>query len=200
MTGNRGEILLQIARHSIREELYPETDSVQPDKINEKHDWLQQQAACFITLTKNDDLRGCIGTLDAYRPLYEDVRQNAKGAAFHDTRFSPLRAEEFDEIELEISLLSSMHAMTFDSEQNLLSQIRPGEDGIVFEYDYHRSTFLPQVWEQLPDARDFFSHLKQKAGLSLDFWSDRVKVYRYSVSKWKESDFMQTDGYQTDKR
>ena len=182
---DKARILLQIARAAIAESLEL---SVAEKKL-EDEDWLQQKGACFITLMQQDQLRGCIGTLDAHRPLLDDVKANAKAAAFKDTRFSPLTSDELNTTQIELSLLSPIQALSFSSEQDALSQLQSGIDGLVFQYGYQRSTFLPQVWEQLPDAKNFMAHLKHKADLPGDFWSDDIKLYRYSVSKWKESDF-----------
>ena len=187
MSTNKGLILLPIARSSISEVLGHEHEPVDDLILNET--WLQQKAACFVTLTQQEQLRGCIGTLEAHRPLLDDVQHNARAAAFQDPRFSPLTSDELERTEIEISLLSPMQAMEFSDEQQALEQLQPGTDGLVFEFDRYRSTFLPQVWEQLPAATDFIAHLKQKAGLPADFWADDVKLYRYSVSKWKERDF-----------
>lgn len=182
---DKARILLQVARAAITESLGLSV----AEKQLEDEDWLQQKGACFITLMQQGQLRGCIGTLEAHRALLDDVIANAKAAAFKDTRFSPLASEELNTIQIELSLLSPMQQMNFSSEQEALSQLQPGIDGVVFQYGYQRSTFLPQVWEQLPDAKDFMAHLKNKAGLATDFWADDVKLYRYTVSKWKESDF-----------
>jgi AmmeMemoRadiSam system protein A len=182
---DKARVLLQIARAAIAESLGLSV----AEKQLEDEDWLKQKGACFITLTQQGQLRGCIGTLDARRPLLDDVKANAKAAAFKDTRFSPLTSDELNATQIEISLLSPMQALSFSSEQDALSQLQPGIDGLVFEYGYQRSTFLPQVWEQLPEAKNFMAHLKHKADLPGDFWSDDIKLYRYSVSKWKESDF-----------
>jgi AmmeMemoRadiSam system protein A len=179
---NKGVILLPIARASIGEMFGHEYNAT------EDAGWLQQQAACFVTLTQQNDLRGCIGTLEAHRPLLEDVKSNAVAAAFHDPRFPPLAEAELNITEIEISLLSPMQKLDFKTQQEALSKIQAGSDGIVFEYKKYRSTFLPQVWEQLPDKNIFISHLKQKAGLTADFWDRQVKIYRYSVSKWRERD------------
>ena len=184
---NKGKILLPIARSSISEALGQQHESIDDSIINAT--WLQQKAACFVTLTQQEQLRGCIGTLEAHRPLLDDVRYNARAAAFQDPRFSPLTSEELGRTEIEISLLSPMQAMNFSDEQEALKQLQPGVDGLVFEFNRYRSTFLPQVWEQLPAVTDFITHLKQKAGLPADFWADDVKLYRYTVSKWKERDF-----------
>ena len=181
---NKGKILLPIARASICETL-GRTHEAAEDAA-----WLQEKAACFVTLMQNEKLRGCIGTLEAYRTLLEDVKNNANAAAFRDTRFSPLTSEELDITEIEISLLSPMQSLDFLNEQEALAQLQPGTDGVVFEFGRYRSTFLPQVWEQLPATKDFIAHLKNKAGLTPDFWADEVKLSRYTVSKWKERDFM----------
>jgi len=183
MFDKKGRILLPIARATISDALGRSL------KADESASWLQEKAACFVTLTQNDELRGCIGTLEAHRRLLDDVKHNALAAAFHDPRFSPLTLEELDTTEIEISLLSAMQPVDFSSEQDALQQLRPGIDGVVFEYGHYRSTFLPQVWEQLPDTKEFISHLKHKAGLQADFWADQVRLMRYTVTKWKESDF-----------
>ena len=181
----KGELLLSIARTSIAEALglenggYPE----------EPPAWLLKDGACFVTLTQKDQLRGCIGSLEPHRPLIDDVKSNAKSAAFKDPRFEPLSADELAKTEVEVSLLSATEPLHFSSEEEALSQLRPGTDGDIFEYGHHRSTFLPQVWEQLPSTETFMAHLKNKAGLSADFWADEVKLSRYTVSKWKESDY-----------
>jgi len=151
--------------------------------------WLLEDGACFVTLTQKGQLRGCIGSLEAHRPLLDDIKSNARSAAFKDPRFEPLSADELAITEVEISLLSATKALHFSSEEDALAQLRPGTDGVIFEYGQHRSTFLPQVWEQLPSTEAFMAHLKNKAGLSADFWADEVKLSRYTVSKWKESDY-----------
>ncbi len=182
MSSNKGEILLPIARTSIAGVFG------QVHEATENAIWLQEQAACFVTLTQQGQLRGCIGTIEAHRSLLEDVKHNAKAAAFKDTRFSPLTAEELSDTEIEISLLSPMSTLKFSDEQEALAQLQPGIDGVLFEYAHYRSTFLPQVWDQLPDVDVFMAHLKHKAGLTPDFWADQVKLSRYTVSKWKERD------------
>jgi hypothetical protein len=178
-----GQVLIAIARATISSALGEPVS-----KTSEDFPWLQELGACFVTLTKNQQLRGCIGTLEAYRPLLVDVKSNAYAAAFRDPRFSPLIAEELPHTSIEISLLSPMQAMEFSSEKDALAQLKPNIDGVVFEYGHYRSTFLPQVWEQLPDAEMFMARLKHKAGLQPEFWDKEVKLYRYTVDKWKEKD------------
>ena len=183
MNTERGNVLLPIARAAISNVL-----SV-PHSADESASWLTEHGACFVTLTQHGELRGCIGTLQAHRPLLEDVKANAVAAALHDPRFPALRAAELDYTEVEISLLSPATEMTFGDETDALSQLRPGVDGLVFQYGHYRSTFLPQVWEQLPQPREFMAHLKHKAGLHPAFWSEEVKLSRYEVIKWREQDF-----------
>ncbi|MDO8441332.1 MAG: AmmeMemoRadiSam system protein A [Polaromonas sp.] len=180
MSSNPGQTLLPIARASISVAL-GRTIEVTEDAV-----WLQELGACFVTLTQQGQLRGCIGTLEARRSLLTDVKANALAAAFRDPRFSPLTLKELDVTEIEVSLLSPMQAMSFDSETHALAQLRPGIDGVVLEFERYRSTFLPQVWEQLPTAPEFIAHLKHKAGLPPDFWAEKLRLHRYTVSKWTE--------------
>jgi uncharacterized protein len=183
----QGRILLQIARTAICRVLHvPYSATV---TVNENAAWLSQPGATFVTLTYSGELRGCIGSLLACDPLIEDVSSNAISAAMRDTRFSPLTADELDEISVEVSLLSELQPLSFANEADVLTKLRPGVDGIVFEYGAYRSTFLPQVWESLPQPQHFLGKLKAKAGLSEDFWADDVKLLRYTVSKWREADF-----------
>jgi AmmeMemoRadiSam system protein A len=114
------------------------------------------------------------------------VRENAVAAAFRDPRFMPLSRAEFEDIRVEVSLLSPTEALAVNDEASALAALRPNTDGVVFEYGHYRSTFLPQVWEQLPEPAEFLAHLKRKAGLATDFWAEGVRLSRYTVSKWKE--------------
>lgn len=177
-----GHILLKLARSSIARALGLPAASVASAP------WVQQPGACFVTLTQQEELRGCIGSLQAYRPLFEDVQANALAAAFQDTRFTPLTRAELQATDIEVSLLSDTEPMTFTSEEDALAQLRPGVDGVVFECAGRRSTFLPQVWEQLPQPEQFMARLKRKAGLSSHFWSSDVRLQRYTVHKWRESE------------
>ncbi|MEN9376720.1 MAG: hypothetical protein RL710_1877 [Pseudomonadota bacterium] len=177
-----GRVLLPIARAAIAKALG------QISEAGESATWLQEPGACFVTLTQQGQLRGCIGSLEPRRSLLADIKANAVAAALHDTRFVPLTAKELQDTDIEVSLLSPMQVLTFCSEADALSQLRPGIDGLVFEYGAHRSTFLPQVWEQLTSPTEFMAHLKHKAGLPTNFWDAGVCLQRYTVSKWKETD------------
>ena len=191
MSVDKGAVLIALARQAIADRLG--VSVVAPDV--EVTDWLQANAATFVTLTMhdclndglNDNLRGCIGTLEPFRPLMDDVQANAVAAAFHDPRFSPLAADEFGLISIEVSLLSPMQPFSVSDESDACARIRPHVDGVVLEYGAHKATFLPQVWDQLPEPRQFMAHLKQKAGLSADFWHPDVRLYIYQVDKFRET-------------
>lgn len=176
----KGRALLTIARNAIAQSLDFPVQSV------ELAEWLNEAGATFVTLIQHKQLRGCMGSLKVSRTLAEDVRQNAVAAAFRDPRFTPLTVDEFADVRLEISLLSPQQSIAFADEADALAQLQPYIDGVVFEYEQYRSTFLPQVWEQLPQPWQFMAHLKRKAGLPQHFWSPEVKLYRYTVEKWKE--------------
>jgi AmmeMemoRadiSam system protein A len=178
----RGKTLLPIARAAISVAL-GRTLEVAEDAV-----WLQEMGACFVTLTQGGQLRGCIGTLEARRTLLADVKSNAVAAALQDTRFSALTVTELDQTDIEVSLLSAMQPMRFDTEAQALAQLQPGIDGVLLEFGRYRSTFLPQVWEQLPSATEFIAHLKYKAGLPPDFWAEGMRLQRYTVRKWKETE------------
>ena len=175
-----GQILLPIARATIARELGRQHPA--PEEAG----WLREPGACFVTLTQAGELRGCIGTLRAHRPLLDDVKANALAAAFRDPRFQPLSVDELDRTSVALSILSALQPIEFDDERHALSQLRPGIDGVLFQYGHHQSTYLPQVWEDLPEPGDFMANLKHKAGLPPDFWDQEVKLARYTVSKWIE--------------
>lgn len=174
-----GTALLARARNAIGSE-FGAAALAEPD-----HPALAQPGATFVTLTQDGQLRGCIGSLEASRPLDTDVRENAKAAAFRDPRFNPLDREELDRTRVEVSLLTPAKPLEISDEADAIRQLRPGIDGMIFECNGRRGTFLPQVWEGLPEPRQFLNHLKQKAGFAADFWSPEVKLYRYEVQKWK---------------
>ncbi len=185
-SNEQGQVLLQIARAAISSALGQVV--AQPEPVGDAAVRLQAPGASFVTLTQLGLLRGCIGSLEARRPLLDDVKANAIAAALHDPRFAPLTLSELGFTSVEVSVLSPMQPLDFDSEEQALAQLRPGVDGVVFAYGRYRSTFLPQVWEQLPKPRQFMAHLKQKAGLAPDFWAQDVKLQRYTVHKFKESE------------
>ena len=183
MHTDRGQTLLAIARSAIAKQL----GALPPPY--EESEWLNEPGATFVTLTCAGALRGCIGSLVAQRPLRADVASNALAAAFSDPRFAPLSAREYRALEVGVSLLSPMQPFAVESETQALTLLRPGVDGVLLEFGRQRGTFLPQVWDQLPEPRVFLAHLKQKAGLPADFWADEIRLSRYTVTKWREAEF-----------
>ncbi len=175
-----GRVLLPLARSAIAAQLG--VAQAAPDD----QPWLKQQGASFITVMRDQKLRGCIGTLRAHRALADDIKANAVAAAFRDPRFAPLNADELAAISLEISVLSALDSIQFADEPDALRQLRAGVDGVVFEYGHHTSTFLPQVWEGFKQPSEFLANLKYKAGLPPDFWDPTVRLSRYTVHKWRE--------------
>jgi AmmeMemoRadiSam system protein A len=149
-------------------------------------DTLMEKRATFVTLTIGGRLRGCIGMLEACRPLAEDVAANACAAAFEDPRFPPLTKKEFEKLEIHISVLSPPEELAFSSEADVLNQIRPGIDGLILQEGFRRGTFLPSVWEELPTKELFWAHLKLKAGLPANYWSKTLRVFRYTTEYFHE--------------
>lgn len=140
--------------------------------------------ASFVTLDSQGELRGCIGSLQATRPLGHDLLHNACGAALHDYRFPPVQATE--PIQVSISILTPLEELSFASEQELLERLRPGRDGVLLQAGRHRATFLPVVWQGLPEPGLFLRTLKRKAELPVDYWSDQVRVWRYASEYFGE--------------
>lgn len=176
-------LLVQIARDAIAHGLDPSSSGYAglPQGLEELPEEVFEERATFVTLTIDGQLRGCIGMLEACRPLAEDVAKNACAAAFEDPRFEPLTPGEFEKVDIHISVLSPPEEMTFTSEADLLLQLRPGVDGLILQEAGRRGTFLPCVWEELPDRETFLMHLKMKAGLPSSYWSDTLRVSRYTA-------------------
>lgn len=150
-------------------------------------EWFEQVAATFVTLYREGELHGCIGTLRAHRPLVEDVRHNAVAAAFLDPRAMPLELQDVPALDIEISHLSDLEPIDFASEQDLLGQLRPGIDGVLLRCGAARGTFLPQVWEKIPGPADFLAELKRKAGLPSSYWSSQMCAERYTVRRYSDA-------------
>jgi AmmeMemoRadiSam system protein A len=182
LTLSHRNILLDTASASIRHGL--DTGSALEPDINAYDQTLQAERACFVTLHRNHNLRGCIGHLEAVQPLILDVAENAFAAAFKDPRFAPLEESEMDGLDIHISILTLPQPLLFSSEQDLLSRLRPGIDGLILEDGAHRGTFLPSVWNSLADPESFLRHLKLKAGLPENYWSDTVTIQRYETESF----------------
>ena len=142
---------------------------------------LRNHCAAFTTLKCDNTLRGCAGTIEAKLPLISAVSHSAYTSAFHDSRFPPLQFSEFDQLDVSISILRQVEELSFTSEEDLVEHIRPGIDGLVFEYNGRKGTLLPSVWDAIPDRRQFLSVVKQKAGFTKDFWANDVRVSRYTT-------------------
>ena len=175
---DRGAVLVAIARESIGERLGV------AHAIERGESWLAQPAATFVTLRLEEALRGCIGSLDPRRGLGEDVAANACAAAFSDPRFEPLTAVEYASVCIEVSVLSPRTLLEVASEAEAAGALRPGVDGVYLEYRGAAATFLPQVWEDLPDPVEFLVALRHKARLPARFWDPAIRLTRYTVEKY----------------
>lgn len=148
---------------------------------------LQEERSSFVTLRKEKELRGCIGTLYACRPLVIDVAENAAAAAFRDHRFPPLTIGELPEIKISISILSTPSQIFCSSEEDLLEQLQPGTDGVILTEGGQKASFLPVMWSELSEPREFIAHLKVKAGLDASYWSRTIQFARYSSKLIQEN-------------
>lgn len=142
---------------------------------------LRAPAATFVTLHVGGALRGCIGTLDPFQPLVVDTAENAYAAAYRDPRFPALTEREFGRLDIHIAVLGTPEPLAFTSEQDLIARLRPGVDGLILHERGRRGTFLPSVWDAIPDPCDFLAQLKRKAGLAPDYWSGTIRVFRYDT-------------------
>lgn len=180
-----GTKLLRLARASVEYGfIHEEPLPVECDRL---HPALTEPAATFTTLRSDGKLRGCCGTLEAVHPLAKDVTRSAFRAAFRDSRFEPVGEAEFDGIRIEVSVLSPLELMRVTDETDLLAQLTPGTDGLVIAEGWRRATYLPKVWESLPDPGQFLAQLKTKCGLPRDYWSDRLEFLRYQTTTYAES-------------
>jgi len=177
--------LLRLAREAIVRHLRGEVPPpIDPSALPES---LARDGASFVTLTKHGELRGCIGSLEPRRPLALDVRENAVAAAIQDPRFPPVNTGELADLHVEISVLSPPQPLVYNGPDDLIAKLRPGVDGVVIERGWNRATFLPQVWEKLPDPEQFLEHLCRKAYLPADAYRrPDLDVYTYQVEKFEE--------------
>jgi len=185
LSGEEQKLLLETARNAIWKELNKEEKL--PLVIDEYSPILQEKGACFITLKKKGVLRGCVGSIEVVQPLIRDVRDRAVAAAFQDYRFPPLTLPEFDEIRIEISRLTQPCILNYEDAEDLINKLRPQIDGVILRYQTRRATFLPQVWEQLPNPELFLNRLCIKMGLDQTAWrSVKLQVETYQVEKFQE--------------
>ena len=189
LTPEEQKILLRLARESVEravkgEELPPLDLSVLPPRLRE-------EGSSFVTLTLHGKLRGCIGSLEPYESLAEDVREHAAGAALKDPRFPPVSEDELSGLEIEISRLTRPVPLEYRDANDLLSRLRPHVDGVILRADaHHRATFLPQVWEKIPDPAEFLDNLCYKMGLEPDLWRRaHFEVLTYQVEEFHEGAF-----------
>ena len=177
----KNSILLEIAKDAIKSQF--DSDNLYKEELLKKYPKLQENRATFVTLTIDGNLRGCVGSLIAHRTLLDDLIQNAKAAAFEDSRFAPLSKEEFQKIHIEISLLSTPKKLLYETKEDLKDKIKQGIDGVILKEGFNQATFLPQVWEQLPSFELFFAHLCQKAGMGEKCLENHPEIFVYQVKK-----------------
>ncbi len=181
------KVLLKVARQAIKDYLLTKK-KIYPQKSDFKDKEFWEEKGTFVTITIDGELRGCIGSILPSKPLILDIYDNAINSAFRDPRFYPLNNEEFNSIKIEISILSVPEEVQFNDYKELLDKIRPGIDGIIIRKGYYQATFLPQVWEEIPDKITFFEFLCQKAGLNKDCYKDKnLEVQSYQVENFDES-------------
>jgi len=177
--------LLELARQALIRDICGEP--IPPLDLTQLPATLRQPGATFVTLTLRGELRGCVGTLEAYQSLAEDVCEHALAAATQDYRFPPVSPHEVPELEIEISRLTPPQPMEYKDGMELMERLRPHIDGVILLDGIRRATFLPQVWEKLPDPAEFLEHLCMKMGASADLWRyKKMKVFTYQVEEFKE--------------
>ncbi len=185
LTDGEKQTLLRLARTSIEHAV--KGKKIPPLDASSLTPALKENGASFVTLTIHGGLRGCIGALEAYQPLAEDVCEHAVAAALQDPRFPPVSEGELDSINIEVSRLTAPRELEYSSSADLLKKLRPQVDGVILKYGGRRATFLPQVWQQLPQPAEFLRALKRKAGLAADFWAADLRLSRYEVRKYRET-------------
>jgi hypothetical protein len=185
LSGEEGQYLVSLAQNTITR--YAQDKQCREINLSDVSSALRTECGAFVTLTKHGELRGCIGSLTAEKPLVECVRDNAINAAFSDPRFPPVTLSEIPDLHVEVSVLSPPQPLTYNGGEDLVKKLRPGIDGVIIKKGYYQATFLPQVWEQLPQVQDFLSRLCEKAGLSPDTWiRGDLQVFIYHVQAFHE--------------
>ena len=185
LTDQEGKYLLDVARRTIQEELFEDKAAARGDE--QASPKFSERRGTFVTLTINGNLRGCIGHIIPQETLLQGIKENAINAAFKDPRFNPLSQKEWKDVKVEISILTDPRPLEYSDGDDLLKKIRPNIDGVIIKKGYYQATFLPQVWEQLPDKKEFFTHLCLKAGMDGNEWKKgRLEVYTYQVQAFEE--------------
>ena len=185
LTEEEGRCLLSVARQTIHQRLFSsENQDLAKSQASPK---FSEKRGTFVTLTIDGGLRGCIGHITPQESLLEGIKVNAINAAFRDPRFRPLSKKEWERVKIEISILTAPKALTYSNTEDLLDKLRPGIDGVIIKKGFHQATFLPQVWEQLPNKKEFLTHLCMKAGLEKDAWKqEKLEVSTYQVQAFEE--------------
>jgi len=185
LTGAERHYLLVLARQALENGVRGEPPpALQPDGLSTS---LKQRGAAFVTLTQRGMLRGCIGAIEPYQGLAEDVREHAVAAALEDYRFPPVQPEELSDICIEISRLTIPRPLEYENAEDLMNKLRPGVDGVVMRDGFRRATFLPQVWEKIPRSTDFMAQLCQKMGAASDLWKrKKLEILVYQVEEFHE--------------
>lgn len=185
LTIKERESLLKLARQSIEAAVaHRPMPSLPAEEITEA---LREKGAAFVTLTIDGDLRGCIGALEAYQPLVDDVQEHAVAAALDDYRFPQVRSVEVPELSIEISRLTQPQPLEYSKPEELVGRLRPGIDGVIIRDGMRRATFLPQVWEKIPDPQDFLSELCSKMGAAWNLWlNKKLQIFTYQVEEFHE--------------
>jgi AmmeMemoRadiSam system protein A len=186
LTAAEGQILLAAARQAIQDHLAGTVPL--PLDLQDYPSGIREPGACFVTLTKNGILRGCIGSLEATQPLIKDVQERAVGAAFQDPRFPALTPGEFPDLQIEVSHLTRPENLVYSTPQDLVGKLRPGIDGVILRHNFRRATFLPQVWDQLPETELFLGRLCLKMGLDPMAW----KEHHFEVEIYQAEKFIET--------
>ena len=185
LTEKEGRYLLSEARRAIEEKFFTSRNKAESDLPDSSK--LLERRGTFVTLTIEGGLRGCIGNIIPQESLIKSVKANAINAAFHDPRFPPLSRKEWDKVKIEISILTDPKPLDYSDSNDLLEKLKPERDGVIIKKGYHQATFLPQVWEQLPNKKEFLTHLCLKAGLDGDQWEkDKLEFLTYQVQAFEE--------------
>ena len=188
-TEEQGQVLVKLARHTIMAKLGSKTNDTESDSFTRAmpDEDFKSHCGTFVTLKIKGQLRGCIGNLTSTESVWDGIKRNAINAAFHDPRFSPLTDKEIDQTEIEVSILTEPRPLEYRNGQDLIKKLRVKVDGVIIRKGHASATFLPQVWEQLPQPEEFLSHLCLKAGLPSDAWKDpEVEILTYQVQYFEE--------------